>query len=268
MIAEERSLSFENFFKELTMGYFQRNDNAQRIIQLLEKDNEKISIDHVTFRTVNLPKINIENIAKIFFSYGYKEMGQYYFPTKKLNAKHYEHADACMPKIFISELQVSQFSQALQKTFKNLIRKIPETLLKTENLFNGIFWAPLSYKTYQELWSESEYAAWVYAFGFCINHMTIEINAFKKYDTIDLINEFVLSHHIPMNLSGGIVKGTPKEHLVQSNTLAEMTKITFAEGQFEIPGGDIGFAKRYQQANGKLYTGFVATSADKMFESS
>lgn len=261
-------MSFEHFFKKLTSCYFQRNHNAQHIIQLFEKNNEEIFIDHITFRTVNLPKINIENLAKIFIAYGYKEMGYYYFPTKKLNAKHYEHADVRMPKIFISELQLSQFSYFLQKTFKNLIRKIPDTILKTENLFNGIFWKPLSYPIYRELWIESEYAAWLYAFGFCINHMTIEINSFKKYDSIDAVNDFVLSHNIPLNSSGGLVKGTPKEHLVQSNTLAEMTKIEFAEGHFEIPGGDIGFAKRYPEANGKLYTGFVATSADKMFESS
>ncbi len=35
----------------------------------------------------------------------------------------------------------------------------------------------------------------------------------------------------------------------------------------EIPSCFYEFAKRYPQADGELYTGFVAASADKIFES-
>jgi hypothetical protein len=70
-----------------------------------------------------------------------------------------------------------------------------------------------------------------------------------------------------LNSSGGEVKGTPEELLEQSSTKAGILPIDFVEGTFEIPSCYYEFAFRYPDTDGKLYSGFIAKSADKIFES-
>lgn len=41
----------------------------------------------------------------------------------------------------------------------------------------------------------------------------------------------------------------------------------FGDGVYSIPACYYEFAKRYPMANGNLYHGFIAKSADKIFES-
>ena len=59
----------------------------------------------------------------------------------------------------------------------------------------------------------------------------------------------------------------PADLLEQSSIKAGMVSFKFIEGQFEIPGCYYEFARRYPDADGKLYSGFVAKSADKIFQS-
>ncbi|NTW17289.1 MAG: DUF1338 family protein [Syntrophaceae bacterium] len=70
-----------------------------------------------------------------------------------------------------------------------------------------------------------------------------------------------------LNSSGGEVKGTREELLQQSSTMADIVKIKFIEGEFEIPSCYYEFAHRFRDQDGKLYSGFIAKSADKIFES-
>ena len=72
---------------------------------------------------------------------------------------------------------------------------------------------------------------------------------------------------INLNAAGGEIKGNQAEFLEQSSTLANKIKVGFVEGEFEIPSCYYEFAKRYKMPNGELFQGFVATSANKIFES-
>jgi len=262
-------MSYQSLFAALWQDYINRNSHASKVHQLFNNEGESIINDHVAFRTFNHPKINVDKLAKFFTAYGYEEKGTYDFPTKKLFAKHYEHADPSAPKIFISELLTEKFSIELQKTVDECVEKIPMSALSSENFLTaGTYWQPLSYKTYKKLLAESEYAAWMYAFGFCVNHFTVGINHFKNFKEIHEVNELLLKHGFKLNASGGLIKGTPLEFLEQSSTLAEEVEVKFAEGVYKIPSCYYEFAKRYVlPATGKLYTGFIAASADKIFES-
>jgi hypothetical protein len=120
---------------------------------------------------------------------------------------------------------------------------------------------------YETLRKESEYAAWVYVYGFRANHFTVSINGLKKYDTIQKVNQFLKDSGFIINSSGGEVKGTPEELLEQSSIMAGILPVKFKEGTFEIPSCYYEFAMRYPDADGKLYSGFIAKSADKIFES-
>ena len=78
----------------------------------------------------------------------------------------------------------------------------------------------------------------------------------------------LLTNGFQLNSSGGLIKGTPAEFLEQSSTLAEEVDVKFEEGIYKIPSCYYEFAKRYVlPQTQKLYTGFVAASADKIFES-
>jgi hypothetical protein len=46
-----------------------------------------------------------------------------------------------------------------------------------------------------------------------------------------------------------------------------LLEFNFVEGTFEIPSCYYEFALRYPDTDGKLYSGFIAKSADKIFES-
>lgn len=55
--------------------------------------------------------------------------------------------------------------------------------------------------------------------------------------------------------------------LEQCSTLADKAMVEFTDKTIEIPSCFYEFAKRYSQPDGELYSGFVAASADKVFES-
>ncbi|MFP5459729.1 MAG: DUF1338 domain-containing protein, partial [Bacteriovoracia bacterium] len=59
----------------------------------------------------------------------------------------------------------------------------------------------------------------------------------------------------------------PSVYLEQSSTLANNIAVTFDDGELTIPACYYEFARRYPLPSGDLYQGFVAASADKIFES-
>lgn len=243
--------------------------SAKKIHELLEEKGEVIKNDHIAIRTFNDKRINIEVLEKPFLNVGYEAKGEYNFETKKLFAKHYEHAtDKDAPRIFISELELEKCSDELQETVKDILNSCDDDTFKNPELvLSGSVWKADSQKIYKSLLSESEYAAWMYVYGFRANHFTINTNALKDFETLEELNTFLENSGWKLNESGGKIKGTPEQLLEQSSTLADLYTIDFEEGALEIPSCYYEFALRYPMSNGELYQGFVASSADKIFES-
>ncbi len=257
----------DQFLQKLWNDYCALNPQAKKIYDLFSKQGETVINDHIAFRTFQHPKLGIQHISKHFEKYGYQARGEYFFKEKKLYAQHFEHADTNQPKIFISELELDKVSAKLKNQILDLIATLPQNFSESESHFiSGRPWK-LSHQQYMEMSLESEYAGWVAAHGFRTNHFTVLINSLKKYTTLPQVNEFVLGHGYQLNTSGGVIKGAPQEFLEQSSTMAEKIKVSFTDGTFEIPSCYYEFAKRYPKADGKLYQGFVAQSADKIFES-
>lgn len=261
-------MGIESFFDKIWKQYIELNPEALKIHQLLEAKGETVENDHVAYRTLRHKKLGIESIAKFFKEYGYEEKADYHFEVKKLYAVHLESkTNPELPKIFISELLLEEFSEDLQSTMNQIVDKIPANILNDRNFcVSGRFW-DASHEVYQKLYKESEYAAWFYAYGFCANHFTVNINRLKSFDEVKDLNDFLMSHGFSMNTSGGMVKGTPSDYLEQSSTMAYEKDVKFSDGTFKVPSCYYEFAKRYQMQDGKLYQGFVAKSADKIFES-
>ncbi|WP_155080772.1 DUF1338 domain-containing protein [Piscirickettsia salmonis] len=264
---EHKMSKLDDVFSNFWETYTKNNPHVTKIHNLLLKEGEIVENDHIALRTFNDPRVNIDRLSRLFIAQGYKEAGEYHFKEKKLYAKHFEHEDESQPKIFISELLLEEFSQELQQVVKTSIDQIPHDILHAESLpWAQLVWGPIKHELYQRLLKESEYAAWVYAFGFQANHFTVNVNALKKYDTLEKLNEFLKSKKVTLNSSGGEIKGSTEVGLEQSSTMAGKIDVTFLEGIFKIPSCYYEFAQRYE-VDGKLYTGFVASSADKIFES-
>lgn len=259
----------QELFDKLWAGYITQNPEAKRIHDLFVIEGETVENDHIAFRTFYHPYINIDVIARPFLLAGYVQKGFYIFEDKHLTAKHFEHPDRPnAPRVFISQLMTDFFSPELQDTVNRCIEEIPESLLFGNDLiFAGNVWEKPSFSTYEMLRKESEYAAWLYVYGFRANHFTVSINHLKKLNTIEKVNQFLTEKGFLLNESGGVVKGNPSELLEQSSTRAGILSIDFVEGRFDIPSCYYEFARRYQDDDGKLYSGFIAKSADKIFES-
>jgi hypothetical protein len=262
------------FFSQLWSDYTAFNPQAKRIYDLIlereRKADPSVSAlvnDHIALRTYNIPKIGLEAMARIVAKHGFEKRGEYIFEQKKLRAWHFEHTDENSPKIFISELETEKLSPLVQQTAQAAADAIESGFASSDEfLWSGRGWKA-DHATYQRLLAESEYAAWMYAFGFRANHFTISFNHLKTFARLEELNDFVRAAGYRLNQSGGEIKGTPQALLEQSSTLAEVTRVEFADGVFDIPACYYEFARRYPMAGGALYQGFISSSADKIFES-
>jgi len=262
-------MKLKSIFERLWLDYSDQNPSVGKIYDLFAKEGEEVVNDHIAFRTIDLPEVNIDVIARPFTSEGYVDRGEYLFSEKHLFARHFEHpSDAKAPRVFISQLVLRECSEYIRATFNDLIKQVDQFKFDSgELIFSGTLFNPLSYEIYRKLREESEYAAWFYVFGFRANHFTVSINSLKKYNDINKVNDLLKKNGFLLNTSGGEIKGTPADLLQQSSTMADIVSINFSEGVFDIPSCYYEFAQRYPGSDGKLYGGFNTASADKIFES-
>lgn len=247
--------------------YRRMNPQADQIVQLLTDRGEAIQNDHIAFRTFQDPRIGIERLAEPFVDAGYEVGGEYHFEEKKLYAKHFQHADPTLPKIFISELLLDKFSDEFREIVNKLLDQLPP---------GGDFGGPLcsekrvwevTFEDYKKLKKVSEYASWMAAHGFCANHFTVYVNALSTITSLQELNDLLTSHGFALNEEGGAIKGSPDLFLEQSSTVASVVEVPFIDGPQNVPGCYYEFARRYELPNGSIFDGFVAKSADKIFES-
>ncbi len=253
--------------EKLWDDYTTLNPQAQAIGDLLRSRGEQVPNDHIAFRTFNDPRVGLDAMARVFLDSGYRQNGNYAFTEKKLLARHYEHADPALPKVFISELLLEAFSGEVASTVGSLLDQVPAEMPDAWDFpIAGRPWQ-ITYAQYESLRTHSEYAAWLSAFGFRANHFTIDVGALKTFDSLEDFNTFLEQNGFALNTAGGRIKGSPKDCLEQSSTLAPEVSVDFADGPRAIPGCYYEFARRYTDTDGKLFTGFIAKSADKIFQS-
>ncbi len=258
----------ETFFENLWQQYTEINPQAHAIHALLEARGELVVNDHVALRTFNTQKLGINRLATIFESMGYINRGSYDFTAKQLNAYHFEHGEnPNHPKVFISELITESFSEQLQSIVQRIDAEVADDeVMEPDFLYTGRPWS-LDFSEYIQLLQESEYAAWTAAFGYRANHFTVSINHLTTFFSIEALNQFILDNGFAMNESGGLIKGSPEQLLEQSSTMAPMVNLAFNDVNHLVPSCFYEFAKRYPMDSGRLYQGFIAASADKIFES-
>jgi hypothetical protein len=251
----------------LWADYVAMTPQAERVHALLEARGDHIINDHIALRTFALDPVRREVLARPFLACGYVGEDEYTFPEKKLVARHYRHADPRLPKVFISELDVGAFSPALGAIVRELLAALPAGFTERPDFVcAGRPWE-LELATYRSLLAESEYAAWVAAFGFRANHFTVDVGSLRSFAGLAELDQFLLDSGFALNDAGGLIKGTPAEHLEQSSTRADEIEVTFRDGVHRVPSCYYEFARRYRLPGGALFHGFIASSADKLFES-
>jgi hypothetical protein len=261
------SPSLDALLDRLWIDYTAITPQAGRIHDLLVARGEQIVNDHIALRTFDLPGLEIEVLDRAFVASGYQPAHSYEFPDKKLHAYHYEHAEPRRPKIFISALHVNELSPEAGTLVEQLAAQM-ERGAEAHPMFasSGRHWQ-LDRATYERLAAESEYAAWVAAFGLRANHFTVSVNHLTTFPGIGELNDFLVDKGFRLNESGGVIKGSRAELLEQSSTLADEFEIDVTDGSLRVPSCYVEFARRYAGPDGILFQGFVTSSADRIFES-
>jgi hypothetical protein len=259
--------TIEDLLARMWADYIALNPEAKRIHDLFTSRGEVVVNDHIALRTYGHPKVGLEVLARPFLRSGYEEKGRYRFPEKKLVARHFEPPRPDLPKIFVSELVLEELSPLARTIVEELVDQVdPQRAARFDFCILGRPWR-VTYKVYEQLAAESEYAAWVAAFGFRPNHFTVDVGSLRTLSSIAQVNDLLRAHGFTLNTSGGEIKGSPAELLEQSSVLANIVEVPFEDGRYRIPACYYEFAKRYPLPDGRLYQGFIAASADKIFES-
>lgn len=251
----------------LWRDYVATTPQAERIHGLLAARGERPRNDHIALRTYGVPALALDVLARPFAALGWQPRDAYRFADKHLRARYWQHPDPALPKVFISELIVEELSAAAQAQVAALIAQVPAGFTARADLpCAGRPWQ-LTRATYQALLAESEYAAWVAAFGFRANHFTVDVGALTTFADLRALCAYLVEHGEVLNDSGGTIKGTPADHLEQASTRADAVEVAFADGSLRIPSCFYELALRHRLPDGTLFHGFVPASADKIFES-
>ncbi|TWT29910.1 DUF1338 domain-containing protein [Blastopirellula retiformator] len=254
---------------DLLWGKFRAmNPQAEQIVDLLSARGDSLQNDHIAFRTFNDPRIGVAELAKSFVAAGYVVGDEYHFEAKKLYAQHFEHPDPALPRIFISELLLEKFDAPVRKIVERMVDQVDQQVRDDNHplCIAGRIWQS-SYSDWRQLRDVSEYAAWMAAHGFCANHFTVFVNALTSVSSLQELNQLLVEHGFELNQEGGVIKGSPEVFLEQSSTMASTVSVQFSDGVHRVPGCYYEFARRYPLPSGELFSGFVAKSADKIFQS-
>jgi hypothetical protein len=259
--------AIDELFATLWADYIAIAPAAARIHALLTARGELVRNDHVALRTFALPGLDLAALARPFEALGYVARDHYRFSDKKLHARYWQHAEPGQPKVFISELLVDELPASAQRIIERLVAQLPPDFTARDDLaWAGRAWR-VTRADYEALLADSEYAAWLAAFGFRVNHFTVDVNALTTLPDLASLDALLVANGYELNTAGGAIKGTPADCLEQSSTRAEHVRVQLADAELSIPSCYYEFARRYRLPSGELFHGFVPTSADRIFES-
>ena len=242
------------------------NPNADAVYRLLSAEEDAVTHDHIALRTFDHPTVNIDTVMAPLVTAGYVCKADYAFPKTHVYSRHYEHDDVTLPKVFISELEAWYFSEEFRSHLGRLLSQIPQGLPGQWDFFATARPWKISFAVYETLKKESEYAAWVSAFGFQPTHFAVQTNPLMQYNELTTLNSLLKKHGFVPNTAGGEIQGSPEVFLEQSSLKAAETMVEFSDGIHPIPGTFYEFAKRYAMPDGTLFNGFITASAENLFQ--
>ncbi|UTW10699.1 DUF1338 domain-containing protein [Marinobacterium rhizophilum] len=251
----------DQLLETLWQDFLVRTPDARRIHSLLAADNPQLQTDHLSLHTLALPRVNITHLARPFERAGYSPGGEFDITGTRLFARHYQHPDPALPKLLITELNVDSLGDDVRNILHQLISQIPPATLQRDDFcLSGRHWK-IDFDSYQQLQRSSPHAAWIAAFGFRAHHYALLINSLSEYSCIDDLNDYLLEQGIRLDCSNGLVQGSADEYLEQSATIAGTTEVAFSDRSAPVAGSHYAFIHRYPGSDGRLYPGFIRSSA-------
>ncbi|MCI0569339.1 MAG: DUF1338 domain-containing protein [Myxococcaceae bacterium] len=196
--------------------------------------------DHVAFRSLARPGGGLSLLIPTFEQLGWRLGGEYTFPDTHLFAVHMSHP-AGLPRVFLSELRASELSSEAQRLLASLPADPPPPtdVESLANWFSGPE-APVNEGTLLTLERESQYAAWLLAFGRKVNHFTGSV------DDVEVWQKRMREAGVPMKAE---IEGAPGNPLRQTATHASPLPVQLEGGgtrqwpyaYFEIAERSAGF---------------------------
>jgi hypothetical protein len=239
--------------------------HAARIHQLLTERGELLGTDHLAFRTFAVPGIGLAEIAQPFEARGWRPRDHYELADRQLRARYWQHDDPSLPKLLVSELMLGALSPGAQAVISGLLAQLPAQL--GDLPLAGRPWC-LSYAEYRALLGESDYAAWIAAFGFRIHAVAVDFGSLSTFPDLEALAAFLIEHGFGIKDAGdagGLIHGSRAEHLERLSTRADSVAVGFTETSARIPSCSYELVRRYRLASGELFQGFAASSSDPIF---
>jgi len=165
---------------------------------------------------------------------------------RHLRARYWQHPDDTLPTLFISELTLEELSPGAQATIGALVAQLPHGFGERSDLpWAGRPWR-VAHADYQALLAESEYAAWVAAFGFRVHHFTVDLGSLSAFPDLEALAAFLIDHGERLDERGGSIEGAHAERLEHLSTRADSVAVEFADATVRVPSGHCRFARRYR----------------------
>lgn len=288
-------------FDRLWEKYVERVPYAKVYADLLAEKSGKLVIDHIAFRTFNThtgeqPE-GIRAIRHILNFLDYKPASKYSFKKKKLNAVHFEHPDKTFPKIFVSQLEVSELpewaQQMINESVHNTSYRLTDKSIELLRILEKNDVLPTEaaeyliedlVKYFRRPWNiplkeyvlkindVSQYGAWVLLHGNSVNHFAVFTNqqAVNEWPNLEKTCIALVEAGIPMK---NVIEGEPGSKLRQSATLAAKEEVKIIEeGGVEKMTWTYAYLelteRNYIEENGtkKLFSGFLGPQATHLFD--
>lgn len=286
--------------QKLWNAYVKRVPYAQSYAELVTRKGGRVVIDHLGFRTLGThtgeqPE-GIMAIRHIIECLGYRPAGKYAIPKKNLKAAHFEHDRFDLPKIYVSQLDVSKLPGWAQNLFPDVVADTPYLLSDAgiellnrlreegvltsegaeilENELVNYFrrpWNPPLKETVLKINDISHHAAWVLLHGNSPSHFAALVNSqhVDAWPDLETTCQSLKDFGIPMKEK---IEGEKGSILQQSATFAvkETLDVKGDDGLDEIiwTYAYLELIQRgYSRENGqsKIFSGFLESQERHLY---
>lgn len=288
----QKNIATELIYKLLWNEYKNCHESLSYIEELYSEHDFPILFDHISFRSLNCKiggqPAGVKAFEYVFSILGYEIKEKYSLKDKKITAFYYEHYSGELPKLYISQFEVTKLHKDIKQDIKkiafnteNFFDKETKKLLnkvdklgvvsksESEIVINKLFsfftqdLFKVNKEVYNKYSEESEYLSWLLAFGNRPHHFAVPIHEAcpKGFQTIEDTLESLENNNIPIENSIYSDKKDLFKKIITQSSIVE--KKFICENVEEIDYGFIEFVERGVQKDDKelgtiLYNGFIS----------
>jgi hypothetical protein len=244
--------------------YRARMEPVRRYEALAARRGWTLRNDHVAFRAIawQSPAAGAFCVSRLFERLGYAAAGCYVFSDKHLSSVHYQHPNAAMPKLFISQLEAWKLScgarEILGRSLSRHRAPLSDADLASPELsrwlrfFGERPWPAPRREDVLALDRESQFGAWVLLHGYDVNHFT---------GRVDDIEAAVAAMREDGSAMKAEIEGARGAVLRQSSTRAVTLAAEVENGSLDWPYAYFELAQRSAG-----FEGFLGPQAANLFE--